>query len=73
MQLGKDFLNGEVERMGSHSQPKPLGPHTTPLAQTWKCVVCGPDPASSKHKPNVSHSNASLVNGGAWVGGEGGP
>lgn len=67
MQLGKDFLNGEVERMGSHSQPKSLGPHATPLAQTWKCVVCGPDPASSKRKPNVSQTEVWLMEEPGWA------
>lgn len=34
MQLDKDFLNREVERMGSHSKPKPLSPYTITLVQT---------------------------------------
>lgn len=33
MQLDKDFLNREVERMGSHSKPKPLSPYTTAPVQ----------------------------------------
>lgn len=55
MQLDKDFLNREVKGMRSHSKPKPLSPHATPLAQTWTCVMYWPYPVSSKQKPKVFH------------------
>lgn len=34
MQLDKDFLNREVERMGFHIKPKPRSPYTITLVQT---------------------------------------